>query len=191
VVDVQEQRSYSVEWRFISLWILNEENSQEWYTPEYRAGHFLGHKGLRIADQIRLDDADPDAVGRWYTALGEALHRDQRRDEARNDHLAFLSTVLADAGFDTELTAHADDDSHDEYLRAETELALSRTGRDVGTPILTFRPGTEREGSFFGPVISKAPKGEEASELWDAVEKLATSGVAELKRSNRAAPDYT
>ena len=31
-----------------------------------------------------------------------------------------------------------------------------------------------------------------ALELWDAVEKLATiSGMAELKRSNRLAPDFT
>jgi len=193
VVDVQEQRSYTVDWRFISLWILNEENNQEWYTPEYRAGHFLGHKGLRIADEIRLTVGvdDPDAVGRWYTALGEALHRDQRRDEARDDHQAFLAALLAEAGFDSSLIEHADDESHDEYLRSETELALSRTGPDVGTPILTFRPGSDREGSFFGPVISKAPKGVEARELWDAVEKLATSGVAELKRSNRDTPDYS
>ena len=28
MVDVQQQRSYSVEWRFISLWVLNEENTQ-------------------------------------------------------------------------------------------------------------------------------------------------------------------
>jgi hypothetical protein len=191
VVDVQQQRSYSVDWRFISLWILNEKMTQEWYTPAYRAGHFLGHKGLRIADQIRLTDDDPGAVGRWYTALGEALHRDQRRDEARADHQAFLAAILAEAGFDAELISHADDESHDEWIRADTELGLSRTGPDVGTPILTFRPGTDREGSFFGPVISKAPTGQDARELWDAVEKLATSGVAELKRSNRAAPDFT
>ena len=71
-------------------------------------------------------------------------------------------------------------------------MALSRTGRDVGTPILTFHPSSEREASFFGPVISKAPTGDEAVELWDAVEKLATmSGMAELKRSNRVAPDFT
>ena len=189
-MDVQQQRSYTVDWRFISLWILNEENTQEWYTPEYRAGHFLGHKALRIADQIRLGD-DDDAVGRWYTALGEAIHRDQRSSEARDDHLAFLATVLDEADFDASLIEHAEDESHDEYIRAETELALSRTGPDVGTPILSFRPGTDREGSFFGPVISKAPRGAEAVELWDAVEKLATSGVAELKRSNRDAPDYT
>jgi hypothetical protein len=191
VVDVQAQRSYSVDWRFISLWILNEDNRQEWYSPRYRAAHYLGHRALRIADQIRLTDADPSAVGRWYTALGEALHRDARRDAAHGDNLGFLAKLLAHASFDEGLVEHADDESHDEYIRAENELALSRTGRDVGTPILTFRPGTEREGSFFGPVISKAPKGREASELWDAVEKLATSGVAELKRSNRDAPDYS
>ncbi len=191
MVDVQLQRSYSVDWRFISLWILNEKNTQEWYTPEYRAGHYLGHRALRIADEIRLTDPDADAVGRWYAALGEAIHVARRRDEARADNLAFLSSVLADAGFDPALVEHADDEVHDEWLRADTALALSRTGDDVGTPILTFRPGTDREGSFFGPVISKAPKGAEAVELWDAVEKLATSGVAELKRSLREPPDYT
>ena len=190
---MQQQRSYAVDWRFISLWILNEENTQGWYTTEYRAGHLRGHQALRIADQIRLDlgSDGSDAVGRWYTVLGEALHRDHRRVESRDDHVAFLSGLLAEAGFDAALIEHAQDETHDVYLRAETELALSRTGPDVGTPILTFRPGTDREGSFFGPVISKAPKGVEALELWDAVEKLATSGVTELKRSNRAAPDYT
>jgi len=191
VVDVQQQRSYSVDWRFISLWILNEENTQDWYTPEYRAGHYLGHRALRIANEIRESDDDADAVGRWYTALGEALHRDARRDEARADNLAFLTTVLTDTGFDPSLIEHADNEAHDARLRRDTELALSRAGDDVGTPILTFRPGTDREGSFFGPVISKAPKGAEAASLWDAIEKLATSGVAELKRSLREPPDYT
>ena len=191
VVDVQEQRDYTVAWRFISLYILNEDNRHDWYKPEYRAGHYLGHQGLRVADQIRLTDPDASAVGRWYTALGEALHRDQRRGEAREQHEVFLASVLSEAGFDPDLVAHATDESHDAHLRAETELALSRTGPDVGTPILTFRPGTDREGSFFGPVLNKAPRGAEAAELWDAVEKLATSGVAELKRSIRGVPDFT
>ena len=35
---------------------------------------------------------------------------------------------------------------------------------DVGTPILTFHPGADNEASFFGPVISKAPTGDEAVE---------------------------
>ncbi len=86
---------------------------------------------------------------------------------------------------------HARDERHDRHLQAETDLALSRTGPDVGTPILTFAPGQgEREGSFFGPVISKAPTGTDAVRLWEAVETLATSGVAELKRSLRARPEF-
>ncbi len=111
---------------------------------------------------------------------------------ARGDSLAWYAGLLAGAGFDASHLDAADDDSHDEYIRADTELALSRTGKDVGTPILTFHPGADNEASFFGPVISKAPTGVEAVELWDAVEKLATmSGMAELKRSNRVAPDFT
>jgi predicted DsbA family dithiol-disulfide isomerase len=84
VTNVSEQRSYEVDWRFISLWILNEENTQEWYTPQYRAGHYLGQQGLRIADAIRLDHDDPAAVGRWYTAVGTALHVGQQREAARD-----------------------------------------------------------------------------------------------------------
>ena len=116
-MDVQRQRSYSVDWRFISLWILNEQNTQEWYTPEYRAGHFLGHKGLRIANAIRLDE-DNEAVGHWYTSLGEAIHVAQRRDEARADHEAFLETLLDESGLSAAYLSAADDESHDEWLRS-------------------------------------------------------------------------
>jgi hypothetical protein len=131
-------------------------------------------------------------VGRWYTAIGTALHVEQQRDVARADGLAWYGGLLAEAGFDGSYLDAADDESHDVYLREETELALSRAGRDVGTPVLTFHPGAATEGSFFGPVISKAPTGADAVELWDAVEKLATmSGMAELKRSNRRPPDFT
>ena len=190
VVNVSEQRDYEVDWRFISLWILNEKNTQEWYTPQYRAGHYLGQQGLRLADAIRLDD--PTAVGRWYSAVGTALHVHAQREDARGDTLSWYRGLLSANGFDESYIDAADDESHDDYIRAETELALSRTGRDVGTPIVTYHPGADNESSFFGPVISKAPSGTEALELWDAVEKLATmSGMAELKRSIRLAPDFT
>jgi 2-hydroxychromene-2-carboxylate isomerase len=192
VTNVCDERSYEVEWRFISLWHLNEDNTKTWYTPQYRAGHYRGQQALRVADAIRLGETDATAVGRWYTAIGTALHVEQRRDEAAADPIGFLAEILRGAGVDEGYVGAADDDSHDAHLRAETELALSRAGRDVGTPILTFHPGAENEASFFGLVISKAPKGSEAVELWDAVEKLATmSGVAELKRSNRLALDFT
>ncbi|MEM8621570.1 MAG: DsbA family protein [Actinomycetota bacterium] len=192
VHNVGDQRDYEVAWRPISLWVINEENSADWYTPEYRAGHFFGHRGLRIADAIREGEPHGHAVGHWYTTLGTAIHTDGRRSEARDDADGFLAQMLADAGFDAGYLAAADDEDRDAAIRASSAEAFSRTGEGVGTPILTFHPGSEREASFFGPVISKAPRGEEALTLWDAVETLATmSGLAELKRSNRHQLDFT
>jgi hypothetical protein len=82
-------------------------------------------------------------------------------------------------------------EQYDALIRSETELALERTGKDVGTPILTFHPGGAKEASFFGPVISSIPRGDEAVRLWDAIETIATSsGMAELKRSLRAHPNF-
>jgi hypothetical protein len=190
VVDVQEQRSNEVSWRFISLAVLNEQQTADWYTPEYRRGHLAGLECLRVADAVRLAEGN-DAVGRLYTAYGTGIHVEQQRDAVRAETPAFIGASLERAGLDRSFAGHWEDTSHDEYIRAETALALERTGKDVGTPIITFRPGTERENSFFGPVISKAPKGDEAVRLWDAIELIATtSGMAELKRSLRSKPVF-
>jgi|HigsolmetaAR201D_1030396.scaffolds.fasta_scaffold09747_3 hypothetical protein len=188
VTNVQAERDYHVRWRFISLWILNEGREP---SPEMEAIHRAGLLALRVADQVRIDHGN-DAVAAYYTALGTRIHVERRRDELLADPHALIGEALTAAGLDAALAAHADDESHDAVLREEVELALSRTGPDVGTPILTFAPGQEgREGSFFGPVIAKAPRGAEAVKLWEAVETLATSGVAELKRSLRGKPDFT
>jgi hypothetical protein len=191
VTEVQQLRDYDVRWRFIALAVLNEHNTAEWYTPEYRAGHMAGMKCLRVADEIRLT-ADNAAVARFYTALGNAFHVARQAPAFRDDPLAFISAALLESELDPALAAHADGESHDAYIREETALALERTGKDVGTPIITFDPGTATEASFFGPVISKAPRGDEALRLWDAVETLAkTPSMSELKRSNRAKLDFT
>lgn len=191
VSEVQAQRDYDVRWRFISLYIVNEQQTATWYTPEYRAGHLVGHHALRVADQLRLT-VDNEAVGRFYTTVGTAFHHDGRRAEMQADPVSFVKSALGDIGADVGLADHVFDESHDAYLREETELAFSRTGRDVGTPILTFHPGAADEGSFFGPVIAKIPRGGEAAKLWDAIELIATSsGLSELKRSNRSRPDFS
>ncbi|MGD9705422.1 MAG: hypothetical protein AB7Q42_04250 [Acidimicrobiia bacterium] len=188
---VQRARDYEITWRFISLKIINEQTVADWYTPDYKAGHVAGLRALRVADEIRLE-LDNDAVGRFYTALGTRIHVERRnRAELRERTLEMIAESLDEAGLPAGLVGAADDESHDAYLRAETELAFSRTGPGVGTPILTFRPGAEDEGSFFGPVIAKAPRGEEAVKLWDAVALLATTcGMAELKRSLRDKPQF-
>jgi hypothetical protein len=101
--------------------------------------------------------------------------------------VAHIGEVLYSIGLPVEFATAADDDRWDAELDAETELALSRTGRDVGTPIITFEP--PHGVSFFGPVISRIPSDEEAVPLWNAVLTLAKfPSFAELKRSLREAP---
>jgi hypothetical protein len=190
-VEVQQRREYTVAWRFISLRIINEHLVADWYDDKYKAGHRAGTYGLRVADQIRLEHG-PEHVGAYYTALGQAIHRDRRRDELGDDPAAFLGAIASSVGLPSSLGEHALDESHDAWIRSETELAFSRTGPNVGTPIMTFKPGQANEGSFFGPVINRIPKGEEAERLWDAIETIATTpGMAELKRSIRGDIDFS
>jgi len=183
VTNVQAERNLKVRWRFISLKFLNEDKL-DGYAVQHRDGHLAALKILRVLDEVRAREGN-DAVGAAYTAIGTALHNHGRIGDALADMDAFLSECLVTAGLDAAYASHAEDGSHDSPLRAETELALSRTGPDVGTPIITFNPDTEAERSVFGPVIPKAPKGEDAVVLWDAVVTLANSGVAEIKRTLR------
>ncbi|MEO8266669.1 MAG: disulfide bond formation protein DsbA [Ilumatobacteraceae bacterium] len=190
VVEVQQLREYEVNWRFICLKMINEHRTEEWYTPEYRASHMAGLYGLRVADQARLEYGN-EQVGEVYTALGEAIHLHGMKQEISTEPVVTIQALLKSIGLSPGLADAALDDSHDAYIRADTDLAFERTGKDVGTPIITFHPGQSNESSFFGPVIASIPRGEAALKLWDAVEIVATtSGMAELKRSNRAKPVF-
>jgi hypothetical protein len=193
VKEVQELRQYSVTWKPISLKLLNADQTAEWYTAEYKRGHAAGHDGLRTAcalvDHFGGDEGN-EAVDRFYTALGTAAHKNGRRDAFRDNTAQFIDECLASAGLSTTLnqTGHS---TFDDVIAASTSVALERTGKDVGTPILTFHPGQANEGSFFGPVIARIPRGDEALKLWNAVEVVATTpGVAELKRTLRSKPVF-
>lgn len=191
VKEVQRQRDYKVTWRFISLKFINEDRQEDWYTEEYRARHVAGLLVHRVVDQVRLDHGN-DGVDRLYTRVGTAIHPGRRRPEVNADPVKFMGEMLAEAGLPAHLAIHALDSSHDAFVKAETDAAFARTGEGVGTPIITFHPGKRNEASFFGPVIASIPKGNDAVKLWDAIEVIATSsGMAELKRSNRAKLDFS
>ncbi|MDX1891640.1 hypothetical protein [Mycolicibacterium sp. 050158] len=188
---VADQRDYVVDWRFISLRMLNAHIDYDaHFPPEYEAGHTAGLRLLRVAARARAEYGQ-SAVGPLYLALGHHIF-----DTAPDEHPAgpghhgtrgFLEPILTEAGLPIELADALDDDTVDATLRAETDHALELTGKDVGTPILQFRPP---DGvAFFGPVISRLPTPEEAGPLWDNVLGLASfPGFAELKRSLRERP---
>lgn len=192
VEKVAAQRAYRVDWRFISLRLLNKDKDYATeFPPEYERGHTAGLRMLRVAAAVR-DELGREPLGALVTAYGES-YWDKPRGSGMSHHLsthAHAGEVLTAAGLPTRFAEALDDTSWDELLDQETELALSRTGRDVGTPIITFQPPDGL--SFFGPVISRIPSDEDAVRLWDAVTTLgAFPGFAEMKRSLREVPQLT
>jgi len=184
VTEVAEQRHLDVDWRFICLRFVNEHRDYEKeFRPGYEDGHNLGKRLLRAAAAQK--ERDPGRVAAIYTLFGSRLHVEGRRSDLMDPD--GLRTTLTEEGFDDDLADAAYDEKWDEPVRADTEDALGRVGRDVGTPIITF--GSPDGPSFFGPVISRIPRGQEAVDLWEAVERIARfPGFSELKRSLRERP---
>ena len=190
VVEVQQQRGYDVSWKFISLFMINNDRGYSEGNKQHQDGHMAGLQALRVASAARAS-AGNEAVAAVYSAFGQAIHVAKRRPATAVEMKEFARTVLTEAGLNSQWADSATDELHDEVIRYETTRALELTGKDVGTPILVFHPDKPNQASFFGPVISAIPRGPEALRLWDAVETLATtSGMAELKRSLRSAPKF-
>ena len=185
VVEVATQRNLDVEWRFIALRIVNEAKDYERdFGKGYERGHGTGLKLLRVAAAVRAEEG-PGPIGELYTRWGSDLHVNGRGKEIRAGWEQGFPDYLRSIGVAERYLPAANDPAWDGVLREETGEALSRVGDDVGTPIITFN-GTGSPSSFFGPVISRVPRGEDAVRLWDAVWTVATfPGVAELKRSLR------
>ena len=189
VEKVAAQTGYRVDWRFISLRLLNKHKDYATdFPPDYEHFHGAGLRMLRVAAKVRAE-LGREQMGPLYDAYGQA-YWEQEKGSGMRQRLgteAHIRDTLAAAGLPTTFAAAADDTGWDSELEAETELALSRTGRDVGTPIITFEPPDGL--SFFGPVISRVPSDEDAVTLWNAVITLARfPGFAELKRSLREVP---
>jgi hypothetical protein len=188
---VSAQRDYRVDWRFISLRLLNAHIDYDAHFPVgYEAGHTAGLRLLRLAARVR-SGYGREAIGSLYAAIG-AQAFDVARDPGDvspgyQGTPAFVAPILAGLRLPLELVDALDDEGYDAELRAETDEALALTGKDVGTPIIHFEPPAGV--AFFGPVISRLPSEAEAAALWDHVIGLAGfPGFAELKRSLRERP---
>jgi 2-hydroxychromene-2-carboxylate isomerase len=187
---VAAQRDYTVDWRFISLRLINADVDYDTHFPAgYRDGHTSGLRLLRVAARARAEHG-PQAVGPLYQAFSSEIFDSPRARQLTpqtQGSRQFAAPLLAQAGLPADLAGALDDTSWDAEIQAETDHALSLTVRDVGTPIIQFQPPDGP--AFFGPVISRLPADEDAAILWDHVLGLATfPGFAELKRSLRERP---
>jgi len=187
---VAAQRDYTVDWRFISLRLINSGVDYASHFPVgYEEGHTSGLRLLRVAARARAEYGRA-AVGPFYESVsGEIFDAPgaPRLTPATRGSREFVEPLLARAGLPAGWAEALDETRWDDEIRAEGDEALALTGSDVGTPILHFSPP---EGTaLFGPVISRLPSPEDAVRLWDHVTALAAfPGFAELKRSLRERP---
>ncbi|WP_166983774.1 mycothiol-dependent nitroreductase Rv2466c family protein [Paramicrobacterium fandaimingii] len=177
VDEVSRQRDIDVTWHVMSLAVLNEDND---VSDDYRAFFPRALKYTRLVTAV-AQLAGQEHVKPLYDALGTRIHPGERTDAD-----AVIAEALDELGLDATLARYADSDEYDEQMRASHFDGITRVGQDVGTPVIAID-----DVAFFGPVISPAPKGEQAVALWDGVVAAASyPGFFELKRSRTAEPQF-
>jgi len=178
VLEVEKVRPVRARWHVMSLAVLNEDNQD---MPErYRElmKQAWGPVRVSIAAEQKFG---PEVLLPLYTALGTRFHN----EKAEPDRVT-IEAALAEAGLPAELADAADSAEYDDALRASHKDGINRVGYEVGTPVISVN-GT----SFFGPVVSPIPRGEDAARLWDGVLLVAgTDGFFELKRSRTRDPIF-
>jgi hypothetical protein len=93
---------------------------------------------------------------------------------------------LEEARLPGSLAAAVTSTEFDQLIKDSHDEAFNEVGLDVGTPVLRVA-----SKALFGPVITPAPRGEAAGQLWDGLVMIArTDGFFELKRSRDRKPSF-
>jgi len=182
MLEVEQVREITVRWHVMSLAVLNEGRD---LPPEYLELMAKAYGPVRVVIAAQQQAGD-DIVLPLYTAMGNRIHL-----EGRDDYDAISREALREVGLSEALADVASTTDVDAALRASHESGISLVGNDVGTPVVAF-PGPDGQPiAFFGPIMSPAPKGEEAGRLWDGCVLVAgTPGFFELKRTRDVEPMF-
>lgn len=178
--EVEQVRDVEVDFQVISLGVLNEDK-QDQEDPRTQAIW----QGARAALAVR-ERHGADQVAEFYTAVGTRVHNEGYGTEGYDEA---LSEALEEIGVSdaAEILEESKQNTQDDGLRESTKCALALVGDDVGTPIIAIG-----DSAFFGPVMTRIPRGEEAGKLWDGFSTLVEYPYFyELKRARTTDLDFS
>jgi protein-disulfide isomerase-like protein with CxxC motif len=176
ILEVEKVRDIDVTFNIFSLAHLNRNTKDEKYRENFP-------KSLRTTRVIMAAKTKhgQQYVLPLYTAIGTRIHL-----KKMEIGLELLTEALAEVGLPVELANEMDNEAWNQLIIESHERGIALVGDDVGTPLIKVG-----DFAFFGPVISPAPKGEEAGKLWDGVVGVASyPGFFEIKRSRTVRPIF-
>ncbi|MDE3202822.1 MAG: DsbA family protein [Acidobacteriota bacterium] len=152
------RRNLAVRWRFFSL---EEVNRQEGKKHPWEREWSYGWSMLRVAALLRRrpDPLGNAAVDRFYQITGRLLHEEGVKVHSRDG----VAAALEEMGEEPAVVdrAVADPTTHED-VRRDHQRVIDLGGYGVPTLVIGSTP-------LFGPVVTPAPVGEEAAQLWDLV----------------------
>ncbi|MET0692668.1 MAG: disulfide bond formation protein DsbA [Propionibacteriaceae bacterium] len=177
MLEVEKVRPVKTVFHVMSLSVLNSGRD---VSEEYQQRLNAGWAPVRIALAVE-EQYGQEQLSAFYTAIGTRLH-----PQGEELNRGTLEAALRDVGLPPELADVGDTGDNDDALRASHHAGMDPVGMDVGTPVIHVG-----DVAFFGPVISPAPRGEEAGRMFDGVLNLASyQGFFELKRTRTVAPIF-